>query len=111
MKRIAVLFILIMAGCVSTSDIVPAGKDSYMVQSSARGGLVMGSENVNALKAANAYCAGMGKVMQIRRTDTSTSLNYAAASLIFSCLSADDPEYRRPDLRKDPTTVIEDGRR
>lgn len=101
---------LALAGCVSTSEIVPAGKDTYMVTGASHGGAAGGKEGAAALKAANAHCEKMGKHLQIRRTDSGYSLNYASMNLIFSCLDENDPEYKRPDLRKDPTTIIEDQR-
>jgi hypothetical protein len=89
---------LAAAGCVSTSEIVPAGKDSYMVTGASHGGASGGKEGAAALKAANAYCEKMGKHLQMRRTDTGYSLNYASMNLVFSCLDANDPEYKRPEL-------------
>jgi hypothetical protein len=101
---------LIVTGCAATtSEIVPAGKDSYLVTGSVAG--TRSGEGVAALKAANAYCEKLGKHMQIRREETGYSLDYRAMNLIFSCLDANDPEYQRPDLRRDPTTIIEDQRK
>ncbi|MDB6043565.1 MAG: hypothetical protein JWM63_2116, partial [Gammaproteobacteria bacterium] len=34
--------------------------------------------------------------------------NGESTEFIFSCVEKNDPEYQRPNLRKDPTTVIED---
>lgn len=107
-KVIIAISTTMICACVSTSEIVPAGKDSYMVTGAARG--THSGEAVAALKVANAYCDKLGKHMQIRREETGYSLDYRAMNLIFSCLDADDPEYKRPDLRRDPTTVIEDQR-
>ncbi len=100
---------LTLAACVTTSEIVPAGKDSYMITGAARG--THSGEAIAALKAANAYCDKLGKHMTIRSEETGYSLDYRAMNLIFSCLDANDPEYKRPDLRRDPTTIIEDQRR
>jgi len=104
MRMFAVgLALLFVAGCVSTSEIVPAGKDSYMVSGSANGGAVSGQSIIAATKQANEYCAKQGKVMQIRNTNTGGSAGWGGehSNMIFSCLFPDDPEYTRPNLRKD----------
>lgn len=101
---------LAIAGCVTTSEVVPAGKDSYMIGASAAGGTEGGQSLIAATKAANAYCAALKKVMLIRNTTTggSAGLGGEHSNLIFSCVSPDDPEYTRPNLRKDNgVTVIE----
>ena len=92
-----------LSGCVSTTEIVPAGKDSFMIAGAAQGGMNSGHSIIAATKAANDYCAKQGKVMQIRNTSTAGSAGFGGehSNLIFSCLSADDPEYTRPNLRKD----------
>ncbi len=103
MKKIVVIIVLI-AGCASTSEIVPAGKDSYMVVGQARGGAMMsGKSIVEATKAANAFCAQKGLNMQIRSTNTDGSATWTAetSKLIFSCLRDDDPEYKRPAITDD----------
>lgn len=103
---------LTLTACATTktSEIVSAGKDSYMLTVASHGGRV-GGEGPMALKAANAYCDGVSKHMMIRRTDFGAAFEYASMTVIFSCLNADDPEYQRPNLRQEPTTVIEDRRR
>jgi putative hemolysin len=94
-----VAMIVVLAGCASASEIVPAGKDSYMVVGQARGGAMMtGKSIIEASKAANAFCAQKGLNMQIRTSDTDGSATWTAetSKLIFSCLREDDPEYKRP---------------
>ena len=87
------------------------GRDSFMVASTSRSSLTVGDERVVALKAANAHCEAMGKHAIIRRTTASNSFGGTTNELIFSCVADDDPEYRRPNLRPDPTVVIEDQRK
>lgn len=102
----------LLAGCVGTSDIVPAGKDSYLIAGHAGGSFNAGKGLIEATKQANAYCAKQQRFMVIRRTQESGNAGFGGQSdeLIFSCVTADDPEYTRPNLRKDPTTIVEDGR-
>jgi hypothetical protein len=100
--RIAILGVVVLvAGCASASEIVPAGKDSYMVVGQSRGGAAMSGKSViEATKAANAFCAQKGLNMQVRSTDTEGSATWTAetSKLVFSCLRADDPEYKRPPV-------------
>lgn len=93
----------VLTGCVSASEIVPAGKDSYMVSARAMGGINSGQGIIEATKTANAYCAKSGKLMLIRHTETGGSAAFGGehSNLIFSCVDESDPEYQRPNLRKD----------
>ena len=102
----------LITGCVSASEVVPAGKDSYMIVGRAQGGMNAGKGELEAVKAANAYCAQTGKFMVIRRTDSGGNAGFGGEhnTLIFSCLNENDPEYQRPNLHKDPTTIIQDQR-
>ena len=102
--------IALVTSCVSSSDIVPVGKDSYLISGRANGGLNAGKGTIEATKRANAYCAGQNKFMIIRRVDTNgnEAVFGESANIIFSCVDQNDPEYTRPNLRKDPTTVVED---
>jgi hypothetical protein len=75
-----------LSGCVSTSDVVPVGKDSFMLSSTVRGGGAGGG--VEAAKAANQYCASLNKHMIVRRMDSNgiPGLGPVTASLVFSCV-------------------------
>lgn len=110
MKRLVLC--LALTGCVSTSEVVPAGRDSYMVSGSVRGGMLAGNSVIEATKTANAFCAKQSRVMILRHTQTDGNAGFGGehSSLLFSCVDESDPEYRRPNVRKDPTTVIEDER-
>lgn len=113
MKYVISTVALILAGCgASSSEVIPAGKDSYLVTGTAVGGVAAGQSLPSAMKTANAYCTKQGKFMVIRREDTAGNAGFGGehSNLIFSCVTADDPEYKRPDLHSDPTTVIEDKR-
>lgn len=103
MRITIVCAVALLAGCVGASEIVPAGKDSYMVAGRANAPNSQGQSLLEATKAANAYCAKDGKFMVIRHTDIGGTVGFGGehANLIFSCVSADDPEYARPNLRRD----------
>jgi hypothetical protein len=112
MKPWILAAIATLAGCVSTTDVVPVGKDSYLISGRANGGLNAGKGTIQATQKANAYCATQHKFMTIRRVDTNgnAAVFGESANLYFSCVTEDDPEYVRPNLKKDPTAVIEDQR-
>ena len=81
-----------------------------MVVGSANGAMNAGHSIIEATRTANAYCESMQKVIVIRNTETSGSAGFGGerSTLIFSCVSPDDPEYIRPKLRKDNgVTTIE----
>src|SRR5579885_1016451 len=91
---------LVLSGC-STSQVVPAGKDSYVVSATRCGTCAPAQAAV--LQQANSSCAAQGKYMQISNMDGGTHFGGfpSNATLLFSCLNESDPEYQRPTLRKD----------
>ena len=101
---------VLLASCVSTSPIVPMGKDSYMITGSGNGyPSSRGQSKALAAQQANEYCANMKKLIVVRRMDS--DMFGTVTTLVFSCVNEDDPEYVRPNLRRDPTTIIEDQRK
>jgi predicted RNA-binding Zn-ribbon protein involved in translation (DUF1610 family) len=100
---------ILLAGCETSSPVVPAGKDSYMVSSHV-GACVSCSATVTSLQTANAYCAKQGKVAIVRNSNSTTNaFGYTVGDqTTFSCVSSDDPEYTRPSMRKENgVTTIE----
>ena len=68
--RIAALVMLAsVAGCVSSSEVVPIGNGRYMITGRASGGLNAGKETTAATKEANAYCAKQNKQMVLQNLD------------------------------------------
>lgn len=105
--------LIVLTGCMSTSEVVSVGKDTYMLMARGSGLLTSSAEvPIEAMKAANVHCASLGRRMIIRRTDTqgTPGLTDMSSSLVFSCVTEDDPEYKRPDLQKDPNVIIQDNR-
>jgi hypothetical protein len=103
---------ILISGCVGTTEVAVVGKDSYMIAGRDAGTLNAGKGIIKAIEKANAYCATLSKLMVVRRVDTHpVELTAGETSqLIFSCVTADDPEYKRPNLSKDPSVIIEDQR-
>lgn len=103
------LIVLGLAGCQVSSPITPAGKDTYMVSSHV-GACVSCSAQVKSMRTANEFCGKQGKFAIIRNTNGYTNpFGYNTANdMMFSCVSADDPEYKRSTLRPDNgVTTIE----
>lgn len=107
---IVLLFSSVIAACASSSGITPYGKDTFLLNmDDVWGGNTSGGLQVKAAKEANEFCAKSGKVMRVRNTSGSGTAGWTSTSsaLIFSCISENDPENTRPDLRREPNVVIE----
>ncbi len=105
MKRIITSLGLIglISGCATTSDIVPYGKDTYMLSAGDFwGGYSSGTLQVKAAQRANEYCQSMGKVFVVRNTGTAGVQGWTSTSstLVFSCVDEKDAENTRPNLRR-----------
>lgn len=103
-----------LVGCATTSDIVPYGKDSFLLSSEdVWGGYSQGSLQVKAAQRASSFCAEQGKVFVVRNTAGQGVQGWTGTSstLIFSCILETDSEYQRPNLRKEPDVVIENRKK
>jgi hypothetical protein len=103
-----------LAGCATTSEIAPYGRESFILSAGdIWGGYSGGSLQVRAAQTANEFCQKQGKVFVVRNTSVSGVQGWSSTSstLIFSCVSESDPEFSRPNLRREADTVIEDRRR
>lgn len=90
MKRNApfVISVYLLAGCASTTGVIQAGKDTFMISREDNGpASSLGSVKAAVYKDANAYCAGQGKTMEIvRETDVPRSFGqFPQTSLHFKC--------------------------
>ena len=109
-KTLAMLALgVTLAGCVSNTEIVPVGPDSFMISATTRGGAFMGEAPIVAAKAAHQHCAPLGRSRVSRRTDSTVEglNNIGTNTLVFSCVAETDPEYQRPNLKHDPNVLIE----
>ena len=81
------LIILLLAGCASTSEVVPYGSGVYLITAkSGSGTATRGELQTMAAKEANAYCAKQGKTMQVKQ-DTAIGNVWTGPSsrLLFTC--------------------------
>jgi len=91
MHYLSLLFVLFLFSCVSITDIVPAGPDTYRISGMDRS-MGASGENVKTelFKRASDHCALQGKTFE---PDSSSSKDYqvfvglANAALTFHCVS------------------------
>ena len=113
-RSIWIVSLTVVAGCSTPSAITSYGKDSYILSvDDIWGGNSPGRLQVKAAQDANAYCAQQGKVLRVRNTSGQGTTGWTSTSstLIFSCITENDVENMRPDLRKEAETIFEDRRR
>jgi hypothetical protein len=89
---------------VTTSSVVPMGKDTYMI-SSTSGRAFPERARIYAVKHANAFCDARKLHMEPVSENSSTGM-LSQADFVFRCLDENDVDYRRPDWHKDGGTVI-----
>lgn len=109
-RALALLPYLTLAGCVTTSDVTPMDRDTFMVSTDARGGFTSSADlTAKSAQKANAYCATLGKEMAPNSIQNSGVRGFTPQenTFMFRCLAANDPGNQRPDLRPVPNAVIE----
>jgi hypothetical protein len=89
MKIAAFAIALLLCGCVTTSKVVPAGKDAYMISA---GNDACGNctpPQIRATEQANAYCAAMSKTLVVKDTQNQTwDMGFGKrVTLTFGCES------------------------
>jgi hypothetical protein len=102
-----------LAGCLSTSQVLEMGRDTYSVSATADGYRDAASARQSAFQAGAQQCASLGKrFMFVNESMTRTRMGFdTTVSVTFRCLAESDPEYERPDIRQSPAVVIEDQRK
>ena len=63
---------LLLAGCVTTSQVVPAGKDPYMISAANDTCGNCTPPQIRATEQASAYCAKMSKTMTVKNVEEQT---------------------------------------
>ncbi|MBC2732727.1 MAG: hypothetical protein HF981_00015 [Desulfobacteraceae bacterium] len=97
-------FLVTPFSCASITEVVPAGKDTYIIAGDDSSKSVSGASiKTDLYKKANTYCEAMG--MKLMPLDESV-FTYSA-ELRFRCLKEDDPEYARPNMKSVPDVRIE----
>lgn len=113
MKRLILIGLVGLMGCVTQTGVVPIGQDTYLV---ARQGWIA-TQSVAELKGqafmeAGAYCVSKGRQIQpVSYKDTPGVLgrSFPESEVQFRCLLAGDPELSRP--QRGPDAIIENRNR
>ena len=89
MKKAPVaLLALACVGCVSVSEVIPVGKNTYTVSAEMSGNFPSWSEVKQlAMKRANEHCGSMGRYMTIEKWETHGARGWTPlnAELTFHC--------------------------
>jgi len=110
---VAAASISALAGCVSTSQVLEVGRDTYSVSATADGYRTAASAREQAFNLGAQKCSQLGKhFMLLNESTARTRMGIdTTVSVTFRCLAADDPEYQRPEIQPAPNVVIEDQRK
>lgn len=88
-KAVMLSFALLVTGCQSVSEVVPAGNGTYLVGSEVRGGFSSWTEvRALTLRRANEYCSSQGKEMVQVDSKTRGARGWTPqeAELTFKCV-------------------------
>ena len=101
---------VVLSGCSSTGgQAVPYGKDTFNITQSNYGSYP--KLRNDTIEAANLHCQSIGKAFSpVDEIKSSIDGGFAplyTLDLTFRCLSEDDPNYRRPDVKARPDIMIE----
>lgn len=102
-----------LSGCLSTSQVLEMGRDTYSVTATADGYRLASQARESAFQAGSEKCTSLGKrFMFINESTARTRMGIdTTVSVTFRCLNENDPEYARPNVRQTPDVVIEDQRK
>lgn len=83
------LLLLALTGCVTTSQIVPAGTDTYMVSAANDTCGNCTPPQIRATEQASAYCKALGKTMAVKDSQNQTfDIGFGKRyTLTFACNS------------------------
>jgi hypothetical protein len=79
---------LILSACVTTTKIVPAGQDTYLVSAANDACGNCEPPQIRLTEQANEYCAKLGKSMIVRNTENQTfDIGFGhRVTMTFSCM-------------------------
>lgn len=90
-----------LTGCLSTSQVLEMGRDTYSVSATADGYRLASQARESAFQAGTKKCTSLGKhFMFINESTTRTRRGIdTTVTVTFRCLNENDPEYARPNVR------------
>jgi gamma-glutamyltranspeptidase len=91
MRSLIYVFAMMLAACVTTSDITPIGGGRYLLVGHASGGLNAGKGAGAAAQKAAAFCASQGKTLFVTDTELHgiAALGGESTNMTFIC---EDPK-------------------
>ena len=111
-RRVSIFVVAaaVLSGCVSTSEVLEMGKDTYSVSATADGMRSAASARQSAFEAGRDTCAKQGKRFMLANESMSRTRMWidTTVDVTFRCLNENDPEYVRPQIRQAPDVVIKD---
>ncbi|MDH5572126.1 MAG: hypothetical protein OEY89_10195 [Gammaproteobacteria bacterium] len=94
----------LLVACATSTNIVPAGKDTFLIAGDDSWDTISGKKIKTTLyQKANSYCEKNGKKLQ----PLDESVSSYSAELRFRCLKENDPGYTRPNMETVPNVKIE----
>jgi len=94
MQKLKLIFLSVLfVGCSTTSNIVPIGKDTFLIsKEQATGFQGLGTMKADIIGEANKYCSSQGKVMEIVSTSDSQP------PFVLGNYPRSEINFRHPDL-------------
>jgi hypothetical protein len=80
---------VLLAGCQTVSEVMPVGKDSYMVGANVRGGFASDAEvTALSIRKANEWCASQKKRMELGSSTNSGVQGWTPqqSQILFKCV-------------------------
>ena len=108
----ALALVISSCGTLPNPEVIPAGRDTYIVSAGGGLGWTTASEPVRkkVYKAANDYCAQRGLVMTPIHVEELAGVpgqHMAGVKLTFRAVPPGDVEDQRPNMRRDPDYILE----
>lgn len=102
-----------LSGCLSTSQVLEMGRDTYSVTATADGYRLASQARESAFQAGTEKCTSLGKrFMLINESTARTRMGIdTTVTVTFRCLNENDPKYVRPNIQQTPNVVIENQRK
>jgi len=98
---IYVILAAVLGGCVSTTQVLTMGRDTYTVSATADGYRTAAAARESAFESGMKQCDAIGKkFMFVSENTARTRMNIdTTVSIVFRCLSESDPDYLRPNVQ------------
>lgn len=85
---VGILFVGLLAGCQSVSEVVPTGQGTYLVGANVRGGMKSDAEvTAISIRRGTEFCAAMGKRFELVNASNSGTQGWTPqqSQVMFRC--------------------------